>query len=750
MVSSSNTLFVGGSFTIAGGAPASGVAAWDGTNWSALGSGVAGQVYALALNGANLYVGGAFHSAGGIPATNIAKWNGKQWESLGGGLDQGVLSSPGVLALYDDGTNLFAGGQFLMAGDQNAYNIARWDGTTWHSMGTGVYLPDDPAPWGAVWSVTGDGTNVYVGGMFVQAGNVAATNIARWDGSNWYSMGDCTGGSFAYTYQANLISGIPRTLVMHQGSLFAGGSFGMIGGVPATNLASWDGSHWHNAGDVQGDFVGALDSGSGNLYVAGRFTSVAGVATANAAIWTSGSWVSLDARTPAADGITCIKRFGPLVCLGGSFGRVNGISAGNTASWNGSNWVAFGSGSGNSLDGTVYALATDGSNVYATGSFGTAGTSDAYGVAKWDGASWSSVGSLPAQTYLSFFGNAVAVAGSNIFVGGSFTMPDSGVTNLALWNGSSWISPGGPFSSVFVSSLLAIGNMTYLSGNLVDASNHSIGPVAFWDGTNWENIPGYADSIEDKLATDQTNLFVARSLYDVDLGDYSVQVTRSSGTHLNFIGGSFSNRRASALAISGRNIYLAASITTNNYAPALYCWNGSSWQSMASPFTENGFIAAMLALRGNLYVAGSFTNADNTPAKNIAKWNGAQWLCLESGVGYPVAGADNSGALSMIALGRKIFVGGQFATAGGVESENFAVWNEAPEIRLANPGFQAGAGLAFDVLGVPGDQVEIQTSSSVGAWTPLVSYSLTNEAQTFCDLSATNPPSRFYRARLIH
>ena len=38
----------------------------------------------------NVYVGGSFTQAGGIPAQNIARWNGSGWSSLGAGLNSSV------------------------------------------------------------------------------------------------------------------------------------------------------------------------------------------------------------------------------------------------------------------------------------------------------------------------------------------------------------------------------------------------------------------------------------------------------------------------------------------------------------------------------------------------------------------------------------------------------------------------------------------------------------------------------------
>jgi hypothetical protein len=52
-----------------------------------LGSGVNDRVYALAVDGTNLYAGGDFETAGAVSATNIAKWNGSAWSALDSGLN---------------------------------------------------------------------------------------------------------------------------------------------------------------------------------------------------------------------------------------------------------------------------------------------------------------------------------------------------------------------------------------------------------------------------------------------------------------------------------------------------------------------------------------------------------------------------------------------------------------------------------------------------------------------------------------
>jgi hypothetical protein len=116
-------LYAGGYFTTADGSAANYVAKWDGSSWSALGSGMSGgsflSVYALAVSGSDLYAGGAFTAAGGSAANYIAKWDGSAWSALGSGMN-GLGS-----ALAVSGSDLYAGGAFTTAGGKVSAYTAR-------------------------------------------------------------------------------------------------------------------------------------------------------------------------------------------------------------------------------------------------------------------------------------------------------------------------------------------------------------------------------------------------------------------------------------------------------------------------------------------------------------------------------------------------------------------------------------------------------------------------------------------------
>lgn len=69
-----NTLFIAGSIVTADGIPVNNIMSYNGVNFSELNAGVDSTVWTLATDSQALYVGGTFTNAGGHPAKYIAKW----------------------------------------------------------------------------------------------------------------------------------------------------------------------------------------------------------------------------------------------------------------------------------------------------------------------------------------------------------------------------------------------------------------------------------------------------------------------------------------------------------------------------------------------------------------------------------------------------------------------------------------------------------------------------------------------------
>jgi Rax2 C-terminal beta propeller domain len=429
---SGTNLYAGGRFTTAGGVAANSTAKWDGRAWSALGSGIGSHdgVYALAVSGTDLYAGGPFKAAGGVPANNIAKWDGNAWSAISPGmayiLSPDVLSSPYISALAADGSNLYAGGHLSAAGSVQVSAIAKWDGSTWSALGSGLGLGNGDPP--GIFALLVSGTNLYVGGLFDTAGGAPAASIAKWDGSSWSPLGTGMWGGHAIHPLVSAVSGT---------RLFAAGSFSTAGGVFARNIAAWDGSAWSALGqEVAGVGVTALAVIGTDLYAGGTFTWAGTVAANNIAKWNGSAWSALG---PGLNGpVNALAVSGTTLYACGTFTNVIGLPY--VAKWNGSTWSALGWGMGPPPDPhsvgpwpSINALAVSGTNLYAAGAFRTADGVSATNIAKWDGSVWSPLGSG-----VNYEVTALAAdPASHLFVAGRFTTAG---TNVACYIAEAYLN----------------------------------------------------------------------------------------------------------------------------------------------------------------------------------------------------------------------------------------------------------------------------------------------------------------------
>jgi hypothetical protein len=223
-----DNIYVGGSFTQAGGVSAQNIATWNGNSWTALGGGVGGGVSAIAIWGGDVYVGGGFtfvngtsYGDGGTIANGIAKWDGTRWSNVGG--EYAVAGSVGALAATNHG--LYVGGSFELVNNQTFNRIARWDGSSWHPLGSGV---EGAVVYGYIRAIAVDGSNnVYVGGDFLTAGGKTVNGIARWNGGEWSPLGSGVAGG----------SRVVSSIAVSVNDVYIGGTFDQAGDVNARNVA---------------------------------------------------------------------------------------------------------------------------------------------------------------------------------------------------------------------------------------------------------------------------------------------------------------------------------------------------------------------------------------------------------------------------------------------------------------------------------------------------------------------------------
>jgi len=259
--------YVGGKLSRFGGVLVFGIAAFNGRTVEPLGSGVDGTVYTIKQYGDVLVVGGGFTKVfqplvAGVDAANggmlstggLAAWDGNEWGLVGGSAVFGVVTTSLV-----NGTRLFIAGRFSDEDRRN--NLALYDGEAWRSI-CGV---------NGVCGVTGGIVNamdywnddLYVGGSFTAAGGVRAARLARWDGFQWYAMGEFDGDVLA--------------LITMDDQLLVGGEFASVDGVQAVSIARFRNGVWDSVGGGLGGPVYTMASLDSCLYVGGSFTSAGGL-----------------------------------------------------------------------------------------------------------------------------------------------------------------------------------------------------------------------------------------------------------------------------------------------------------------------------------------------------------------------------------------------------------------------------------------------------------------------------------------
>lgn len=255
-------LFVGGVFTTAGGLNANNIAKWENENWSLLTdtstniSGTNNEVRSIHIeDNGQVYVGGNFDTAGGIAANRIALWNGTNWSALGSG------TSGFVQAIESIDNYLYVGGNFAIAGDKTVNRITRYDknSSIWQAMGTGVS--------GNINAITHSGPYIYVGGTFDTASDNGSidkvmNNIARWsEQSGWEALGTDT--NVGVNTRVNTLQ-----FIKNETQLLVGGNFDVAGNVNANNIAIWAEAFCTDENVIPEYFInGSWNSGSDNLTI---------------------------------------------------------------------------------------------------------------------------------------------------------------------------------------------------------------------------------------------------------------------------------------------------------------------------------------------------------------------------------------------------------------------------------------------------------------------------------------------------
>jgi hypothetical protein len=515
-VDANNNVYVGGDFTGVYNpgrvqVNVNYIARWNGASWFGLGQGLTDgpnngeRVAGIAVDNSNrVYVAGdidvAINGNGTRVDGPLVYWEGGQWHRI-----VTMVSPFSINNLAVDG----AGKVYLMyIADVRIKIVDAWNGAAWTTL---VYKNGFPSPGIIAANPKYPAEFLYVGGQFSDfyspaiINTVQVANNARWDGRRWLDLISSGAAGEVFALAADN-RGFP-------GALYVGGNFTSIEGNPASNVARFDGTNWDVLGAGVNGPVHAIAPVSYNqpgAFVGGAFSTAINpdsstVSVSNIAFWdhTQKRWLPVGSGLNGV--VYALEVSGYELYAGGAFTQaVNGATVNRMARWSFSSqrWEALGGGVDGQFMPEVRALAVGlgGSlssprfwrSVYVGGRFTEATNTDGSktfcrNLMLWDGYdnTWRAMGNGVDDEVL-----ALALAGrdyySPLYVGGRFRtgVDDNGalvnIDRIAMWYYGDWRALGRGVNGAVTAIVPSYDHTQfYLGGEFTEAvnSNGAVKPV---------------------------------------------------------------------------------------------------------------------------------------------------------------------------------------------------------------------------------------------------------------------------------
>jgi hypothetical protein len=555
--------------------------------------------------------------------------------------DLGVIystfpDSSTVTDIAVSGTNVYVGGYFDHAGNVAANNIARWDSVThrWSALGSGVNN------W--VYTVAAHGNDVYVGGPFTTAGGISVTGIAHWNEvtQTWSAVGGVLERTTYSPYVETIAIGASD-------EVYVGGLFDKAGGVTVNNIARWDGSSWHALGGGTGGNhpdVGSIATSSSDVYIGGSFTTVDGLTRNHVAHWNGSAWSGLGGGTNAD--VEAVVIDGSNVYIGGVFTTVTDGGGdhpvGYVAMWNGYSWSTMGGGVGNIV--RDLALGPDG--LYVGGEFTTwpGGSGSAQHLARWDGSNWHILdgGNLSGSDGVDNNVLALAVMGNQVYLGGMMHSSKTGrvFNHIGYWdtNDAEWYALGNSVNGA-VYALAIQGEDIYLGGSFTSAGGVDAPGIARWNprtGT-WSEVGGGVSGCTGPIITG-----CAPAVYALLVDGEDIYV----GGNFTHVGGQTANGIA-------------------RWDVVTQTWDNMDYGVSCSGLGCSAYVRALAKESNWLLLGGNFDYVDSyVSAYNVAAWDGYHYSST--------LGSGTNGTVYTVQMFlSSLYIGGSFTSP-----ENYiARWN---------------------------------------------------------------------------
>lgn len=218
----------------------------------------------------SIYVGGYCHRIGNDTIVGIGRFRNGQWYRMGNGVDwlrsfpwdPNTIPNP-VRSIIKYKDTIYITGSFSHTDGKPLNGIAKWNGTEWKPIGSG--LKDK-------YNLSGGGTKfkifnneLYIVGAFDSIAGVAANSLAKYNGVTWQAVHNLP--VYDPTGNQNLL----EDLEMYNSELYVTGV--MYNNTTVFSTVKWNGTSWVNPGfNAYGASTMGLFVFKNELYIIGSWS----------------------------------------------------------------------------------------------------------------------------------------------------------------------------------------------------------------------------------------------------------------------------------------------------------------------------------------------------------------------------------------------------------------------------------------------------------------------------------------------
>ncbi len=249
------------------------------------------------------------------------------------------------------------------------------------------------------------------------------------------------------------------------------------------------------------------------------------------------------------------------------------------------------------------------------GGFDIEGLPPAHNIAAWNGSSWSALGDGVEGLVWAI----AALPNGDLCVAESYTSPQGlEIHRVRRWDGAAWSTLGAEMDDIITALIVLPGGDLIAGGYFRLAGGEEMNGAARWDGSAWTALsPEWETGIEAMALTPSGDLIIGGVISQDGIGDFAVAR-----------------------------------------------WTGTTWVQLGDYF-DSYMWALCVTPSGDVIAGGEFVYIGSTFVQGIARWDGAAWTPMGSGLGTVFA-------LDVLPSGDVVAGGFPFSPAGG---HPIALWD---------------------------------------------------------------------------